>query len=153
MNPCTGPDAEFVNSTNTSKFAFGAILLPKDMTGNLRPCACFTKVLQPAHTNYATCDQELRGVVCALKEWRCYIEGSAKITIITDHATLRHLLTQESLGRRHAIWINITIPFMVINPRTDEPIMEILYRNGSSNEADALSRRPEVHHKIATAEQ
>jgi hypothetical protein len=43
----------------------------------------FGKVLQPAHTNDPTYDQELLGVVCALKAWRCHAEGSARITIIT----------------------------------------------------------------------
>jgi hypothetical protein len=122
------------------------------MTCNSRSCPCFANVLQPAHTNYPTYDQELLGVVCALKEWRCYIQGSAKTTIITDHATLRHLPTQVSLGRCHAIWLNDLSPYLAINPRTNEPIMEVLYRKGSSNEAYALSRRPEFYNTIATTE-
>jgi hypothetical protein len=76
-----------------------------------------------------------------------------KITIIIDHATLRHLPTQESLGGRHGIWLNDLPPYLAISPRTNKPIMEILYRKGLSNEAAALSRRPELHHTIAAAEQ
>jgi hypothetical protein len=110
---------------------------------------CFNRLTQ----NYPTYDQELLGVVCAVKEWRCYVEGSAKITIITEHAILCHLPMQESLGgRRHAIWLNDLSPCLAITPRTNEPIMEILNRKGPSSEADALSRRPELHHTIATAE-
>jgi hypothetical protein len=63
------------------------LLLQKDFAGNLHPCAYFAKVLKPAHTHYPTHDQELLGVVCALKEWRCYVEGSARITIISTIVT------------------------------------------------------------------
>jgi hypothetical protein len=145
-------DAEFMISTNASKFALSAVLLQKGLIRNLRPFACSAKVLSPAHTNYPTYDQDLLGNVCALTEWRCYIEGNAKITNITDHATLRHLTTQKSLGRRHAIWPNELFPYLAIIPRTNEPNMEIVYRKCLSNEANALSRRPELHHTIATAE-
>jgi hypothetical protein len=154
MNPRPGRDAEFITSTNAIKLVLGAVLLKKDLTNNLRPCAYFAKVLQPARTNYRTYDQELLGVVCASNNGVVtYVEGIAKIAIITDHATLHHLPTQESLGRRHAIWLNDLSSYLAINPRTNEPIMEILYRKGPLNEADALSRRPELHHTIATAEQ
>jgi hypothetical protein len=40
-----------------------------------------------------------------------------------------------------------------LKPRTNQPILEILYVKGSSNEADALSRRLELHHKLAAAEE
>jgi hypothetical protein len=126
MNPRTRLDAEFVISTDANKFALGAVLPQKDMTGKVHPCAFLAQVFQPAHTNYLTYDQKLLGVVCTLKEWRCYIEGSAKITIIGDNATPRHLPTQESLGRRHAIWLSDLSPYLAITPRTHQHIMEIL---------------------------
>jgi hypothetical protein len=99
MNPRTGLTSEFVTSTDASKFELGVVLLQKDFKGHLRPCAYFAKGLQTAHTNNPTYDQELLGFACAIKEWRCYIEGSAKNTVIIDHAKLRHLPTQKSLGR------------------------------------------------------
>jgi hypothetical protein len=68
MNLRTGPDAKFVVSTYASNFALGAVLLQKHIAGDLRPSAYFAKVLQHAHTNYPTYDQELIGVVCTLKE-------------------------------------------------------------------------------------
>ena len=152
MSPITGPTAEFIISTDASKFALGAVLLQKDKSGLLRPCAYYAKILQPAHTNYPTYDQELLGVVCALKEWRCYVEGAARITVITDHATLRHLPTQDALGRRHALWLSDLSPYLAISPITNSPILTILYRKGSQNEADALSRRPDLRHDIISAE-
>jgi hypothetical protein len=102
------------------------------------------KFYNPPIPNYPTYDQELFGVVCEIKEWRYYIEGSATNTVINDHATLRHLPTQESLGRRHAIRLNNLSLYLALNPRTNRPVLKILYRKGPSNEADALSRRPEI---------
>jgi hypothetical protein len=69
------PNAEFIISTNASKFALGAVLLPKNLTSNFRPFAYFTKVLQTAHTNYPKYDQELLGAVCALIE--CAVTSKA----------------------------------------------------------------------------
>jgi hypothetical protein len=43
--------------------------------------------------------------------------------------------------------------YLAINPRTNKHIVEILYRKHSSNKVGALSRRPELHHTIATAKQ
>lgn len=93
-----------------------------------------------------TYDQQILGVVCALREWHCYIEGSKKITAITDHATLRHIPTQDMLGRRHALWMADLSPNLAIVPQTNKPALEILYRKGSQNEAAALSRHPDLQY-------
>jgi hypothetical protein len=66
-------------------------------------------------------------VICAISEWRCCIEGSAKITVFTYHAALRHLLTMESLVCKRAIWLNDLSPYLALNPRTNKSILEILY--------------------------
>ena len=54
----------------------------------------------------------------------------------TDHQTLRHLLTQKSSTRRHNGWINALQPY--------SSYLKILYKKGPPNEADALSRRPDL---------
>jgi hypothetical protein len=84
----------------------------------------------------------------------CNIEGSAKNAVITDvindcisdcitddHVTLCHFPTQKSVGRRHAIWLNALSPYLAFNPQRNQLVLKILNRKGSSNEADALSRR------------
>jgi hypothetical protein len=48
----------------------GAVLL---QTG--RPVAYTSKKFSPAECNYTTTDQECLGVIHALEEWRCYLEG------------------------------------------------------------------------------
>jgi len=55
-----------------------------------RPCAYTSKKFNKAELNYHTTDQELLGVVRALTEWRCYLEGG-NCTVHTDHNALVHL--------------------------------------------------------------
>ncbi len=94
-NPRCGQDEEFFISTDASKYAVGAALLQKDANGHMQPCAYYSKVFQSNQTHYPAYQQELLGIVLAVQEWRHHIEGAKKITCITDHATLRHLLTTK----------------------------------------------------------
>ena len=150
-SPRTGADSEFVVATDASKLALGAVLLQADEKGELHPCAYYAKTLQPHQTRYPVYDQELLGVVCALQEWRCYLAGSKKITVITDHATLRHLPDQSTVSRRHATWHEILSEFIGVNS-DGEQVLEILYRKGKDNEADALSRRTDLHYALSAYE-
>ncbi len=117
----------------------------------MQPCAYYSKVFQSNQTYYHAYQQELLGIVLAVQEWRHYIEGAKKITCITDHATLRHLLTTENVNaltaRRFALWFDIISPFIGTNDK-GESTFEILYRKGTENDSDALSRRPDLHHEI-----
>ena len=60
---------------------------------------------------YPAYQQELLGIVFVVQEWRHYIEGAKKIACITDHATLRHLISTENVNalttRRFALWYDI----------------------------------------------
>ena len=99
QRPRCGSEAEFVISTDASKYGLGGVLLQKDSEGNLRPCAYFAKSSSTPQQNYSTYDQELLGVVAAMSEWRVYLEGAKSIIVITDHATLRHLPTTNDASK------------------------------------------------------
>jgi hypothetical protein len=136
-----------------SKYAVGAVLLQKDEQGHLQPCAYYSKVFQSNQTHYPAYQQELLGIVLAIQEWRHYIEGAKKITCITDHATVRHLVSTENVNaltaRRFALWSDIIAPYIGVNDERNAAF-EIIYRKGSENDSDALSRRPNLHHEITT---
>src|SRR3981189_1604283 len=71
-------------------------------------------------------------LVQAMEHWRHIVEG-AKITIRTDHESLKHFRSQKVMSRRLSRFTDIVEHF---NPT-------ILYRPGKSQqEADALSRIP-----------
>ena len=85
-----------------------------------------------AQRNYSTTDQECLGIIHALTEWRCYLEGS-DVTLITDHQPntyLHSLKAKGPLGRRHARWMEYLSRFH----------FKWEYQKGSTNAADALSR-------------
>ena len=51
------------------------------------------KTLDSTQSNYTTTEKEFLVVVFALEKFRLYIVGSP-ITIFTDHATLKYLLSK-----------------------------------------------------------
>ena len=56
----------------------GAVLLQDE-----RPVAFTSKKLTSAERNYTTGEQELLGVIHAMTEWRCYLEGPPVTLVIT----------------------------------------------------------------------
>jgi hypothetical protein len=66
-----------------------------------------------------------------------YLLGCKCFSVITDHATLVHVLKQSSdkLTDRQSHWVEKLMSY------ANE--MRILYRKGILNEADPVSRRPD----------
>ena len=82
--------------SDTSGIGLGAVLLQED-----QPVAFESRKLSPAEQNYTTTEQELLGVIHALRVWRCYLEG-VRFTVITDHCPNTFFQTQPNLSRRQA---------------------------------------------------
>ena len=55
---------------------------------------------------------------------------------ITDHRPFIHIPTQSNIGRRHVPWVSVLSQYM--------GYMKIVYRKGSENYSDALSRREDL---------
>ena len=90
---------------------------------------------------YSAYAREALDVVEAVSRvWRVYLLGCKLFLVVTDHATLAHLLKQPSdkLTDRQIHWVERQMPFAIC--------MSILYNNGSVNEADAVSRRHDFFH-------
>ena len=60
-----------------------------------------SRTLDYAQMNYATTEKEFLTVVLALEKFRSYLINS-KVTIFTDHASLKHLL-KKSDSKSHLI--------------------------------------------------
>ena len=138
--PKCGADAEFIVATDASDVGLGAVLLQDDGSGNVRPCAYWARKLNDAERNYSAYDKEALAVVEATtRVWRMYLDGALSITVVTDHATLTHLLKQPSknLSPRQARYVERLMPYC--------SYMKILYRKGTANEADPVSRRPDFY--------
>ena len=137
--PRIGTNERFTLYTDASGFAIGAVLL-QDHGNGLQPVSYHARRLQQREANYPIHEKELLAVVDAIKTFRCYLEGCAKITVITDHDTLRHFMKQKDLSGRRARWSEYLAPYT--------SYMEIIYRKGSVNQADALSRRPDLEKQL-----
>jgi transposase InsO family protein len=103
----------------------GAVLVQEG-----KPLAYFSSKFNPAERNYTTGEQEMLGLIKALREWRCYLEGCKALTLVTDHNPLTFFSTQPSLSRRQARWLEFLSRFHY----------EVKYLPGEKNPADSLSR-------------
>ena len=136
VSPRTGSNESFIISTDASNKGLGAVLLQTQEDGSLRPCQYFARTLNRAQRSYPIYDQELLSIAAALIEFRPYIEGCKSFTVITDHRPLCHLPTQPKIGRRHVPWVALLSQYM--------NYMTIVYRKGSENDSDPLSRRSDL---------
>jgi hypothetical protein len=95
------------------------------------PVAFKSRKLSPAEQNYTVTEQEMLGVIHALKTWRCYLEGS-NFTVVSDHCPNTFFDAQVNLSRRQARWSEFLSRFK----------FDREYRPGRTNVADPLSRNP-----------
>lgn len=128
-------NAPFTVISDASLHGTGAVLLQND-----RPVAFTSRKFSNAEKNYTTGEQELLGVINALKEWRCYLEGP-QITLVTDHHPLIYLQTQNTLSRRQTRWLEFLQRFHVAWE----------YRPGRTNVADPISRNPSLRYATPEA--
>jgi uncharacterized protein Usg len=93
--------------TDTSDYAYGAILSQLEEDGKWHPVAYLSKSFSPAERNYNIYDKELKGIIGALETWQHYLEGATHtIEIWTDHKNLEYFKHAHKLSRRQARWHN-----------------------------------------------
>ncbi|KAK1604848.1 hypothetical protein QYE76_028521 [Lolium multiflorum] len=114
---------------DASDFAVGAVLGQR-VDKKLNVIHYASKTLDAAQRNYATTEKELLAVVFACDKFRPYIVDS-KVTIHTDHAAIRYLMTKKDAKPRLIRWVLLLQEFD----------LHIIDRKGADNPvADNLSR-------------
>ncbi|KAH9697752.1 hypothetical protein KPL71_023740 [Citrus sinensis] len=89
-----------------------------------------SKTFTPTQINYTTTEKELLAVVFAFDKFRAYLVGT-KVTVYTDHAAIKYLISNKDAKPRLIRWILLLQEFD----------LEIKYRKGTENQvADHLSR-------------
>lgn len=120
----------FVVEIDASGFAMGAVL-----TQQSHPIAYFSKKFSPRIRDGSAYVKEMVAVVEAIKKFRHYLLGK-HFTIVTDHNSLRHLLTQRVQTPEQQRYLRHLLGYDY----------KIVYRPGRCNQvADALSRKENPH--------
>jgi len=106
--PKFGQEEGFVVATDASKVGIARVLLQEDFDGHLRSCAYWARKLKDAETRYIAYDKGALAIVEVVSRvWRIYLLGCKCFSVVTNHATLIHLLKQSSdkLTDRHTHWV------------------------------------------------
>ncbi|KAL2252742.1 UNVERIFIED_CONTAM: Transposon Ty3-G Gag-Pol polyprotein, partial [Sesamum indicum] len=123
----------YIVYTDASKQGLGCVLMQ-----NGKVIAYASRQLKNHELNYPTHDLELAAIVHALKIWRHYLYGE-KFQILTDHKSLKYILTQKELNLRQRRWIELlkdydcTIDF---HPGKANVVTDALSRKSSSTLAN-----------------
>ena len=96
----------FQVEVDSSDFAIGAVLFQQlTADGKWHPVAFYSKSLSSVERNYKIHDKEMLAIICALEEWRHFLEGATHpVEIWTDHKNLEYFMTAKKLNRRQARW-------------------------------------------------
>ena len=91
---------------DSSDFATGAVLSQLSAEDDKwHPVAYFSKSLSETERNYEIHDKEMLAIICALEEWRHFLEGAPhKFEIWTDHKNLEYFMSAKKRNHRQARW-------------------------------------------------
>jgi hypothetical protein len=125
----------FQIESDTSKVATGTVLTQLNSNGDRHPIAFLSKTFSETKRKCKIYNQELLGIIRALKEWRHYIRGSGHTTIVySDHKNLMYFHMAQKLNDRQARWSLYLSEFDLKLIHLPETKMV---------QSDALSRRPD----------
>ena len=106
------------------------------------PIAYESRKMNATEMNYPTHERELLAIIHTLRVWRHYLLVKP-FKIVTDHYSLKYLMTQPNLSKRQARWVEIVADFD----------FEVVHRLGKSNVvADSLARLSAVDCGTASRE-
>ena len=102
----------FQTQVNSSLFATRGVLTQMQTNRDCHPCAYLSRSLTKEQRSYNTGDRELLAIVCMLKEWWHYIQGSGHTTtILSYYDNLCHFKVPQQLDNewqdRHYIFLNL----------------------------------------------
>lgn len=96
-------EAKFNLHCDASHTGLGGVLVQLNTEGDEVPIAFISRKLNQCQRNYSVTEKECLAAILALKKFRAYVEGQ-KFTIVTDHASLKWLMSQTDLSSRLARW-------------------------------------------------
>jgi hypothetical protein len=102
--------------------------------GPRRPCGFHSQSFTSTKQNYPIYDWEFLGVLRGLRCWSHLLKGTKiPVLVYTDHANLRYYREPQKIGPHVAGYI----------PKIAQYNIQLEYKPGATNRADALSCRPD----------
>jgi RNase H-like domain found in reverse transcriptase/Integrase zinc binding domain len=128
------PDHPYTLEVDASQYATGAILQQPDEVGRLCPVGYDSQTFNDAECGYDIHDHELLVVIQGLLAWHHLLVGSPhKIRVLTDHSNLKYYRHPQKISCHVACYL----------PKMAEFDFELVYKPGTTNKANHLSRRPD----------
>lgn len=93
----------FYIQCDASEVGIGAVLFQKNDSESENPIAFYSQKLTACQKNYSVTEKECLAAVSAIKRFRPYVE-MMEFTVITDHASLKWLMSLKDLSERLARW-------------------------------------------------
>jgi len=115
--------------------------------------AFYSKSLSLVERNYEIHDKEMLAIICALEEWRHFLEGAQHpVEIWTDHKNLEYFMTAKELNRCQARWSLYLVHFdfkLAHCPGRSMGKLDMLswrpdHGKGTSDNEDVVLLRPEL---------
>lgn len=130
---------------DASNSGIGAVLFQVDDNGEEKPLYYYSAKLTSAEKNYSVTERECLAVIKSVKKFRPYLEGYT-FNIITDHSSLKWLMSTKDLSGRLARWSLKLQPYSFnIHHRKgkDNVVPDCLSRQFSVDSIDLESQSPE----------
>src|SRR5258705_7902283 len=144
---------------DASNFATGAVLLQQQEDRLFHPIGFMLKSFSDTEQNYQIHDKEMLVIMCALEEWRHFLEGSdQKLEIHTDHKNLSYFREAHKLNCHQARWSLYLSRFDFILThklgrqmgRPDALSRRVDHPRGAEDNVDCTLLTPEVFELRAT---
>jgi len=96
----------FQIKADSSDFATRAVLSQQSTTDKKwYPVAFYSKSLSSVEQNYEIHNKEILAIICALEEWRHFLEGATHLVEIwTNHKNLEYFMMAKKLNHHQAHW-------------------------------------------------
>jgi hypothetical protein len=102
------PNARYTLYTDVFGLTMGGVFL-QDQGIGLQHVAYRARKLNKHGVHCHVHEQYSLAVRDALLKFRCYLDGAAGFTVITDHDTLRHFFRPRDLSTRHVRWLQVLV--------------------------------------------
>jgi hypothetical protein len=105
-------ETEVIIQADGSDYVSAIVLSEPNDEGVFHPVTYFSKMTNPAETNYDIYNTQLIAIITAVDEWRneCGI-AACSLQLISNNENVEYFMMKELLNQRQAMWSELLIHF------------------------------------------